>query len=825
MKDIINSNFGSLENDTPINLSGKRSRPTSMAQAEGICDSVLAGKTEHVNKILKENNDHPAVHSTTNIHKPKPKSASMVLPTTRTSKMTDSYDSNDDNDDSKRWSALSQDSDTIEVLERRLSLLTDDDSSSASIKNMVRKVSNAFNKSYQAYDDPPTSTSNKTCDVSRDLHLIYGKTSTLETPANKTKYRRSTGGLMSSSLFIPAIGRSRSELSVFQDNQEKSKSLTHKDIENDRETSSSMDPVSSVNSSVVFREDEKTEWTENVDHVFDEVNAEIDSLADSIADSDTTFKSKQSDSSPNDDLPRTISMDINERAAFVDQRLREVNDDQSSTSPKSSRKINYEVKRVADRIKEYKKLIDAEKRMKSWRVREPKTMNEMMESLDSINTANTTLSPVYSSYRRRFRLSRDNSSSDTPLLITNSSVVRKFSESYSPDKTHSENDDNANNKDNDDNTSDTESAQIITDSMATLEKLTGKRPKDLKTDQNWRIENGFETAEFPSRPLKESVTLCTSIEWINKSSTLPHPKRINAVKRNMKNTNFEVVRETENDPHSELLNNENSDSYDSDKENNNVPEKQSVKRVNSDPNSNKNPRRGRVGPPVREKPTKIGRSVSVPSSRRRVHDRTFSHKYRYDQRKDSSDSQEEKGAGTERGRSSTVKLSVNSGKYISLSNRKDNRKEKDCRTQDKTSKEEKPTIRNIRCTSLPRRSRKNLLIPSYIKTENNESSRNSVSRSPSIRCIQQNHVNDRIKEYFVNLERSSTISQSRPNLVIVGSYSSGSDDTDNDNTSSSDGRISPSFNNNNNNNTDHILKGTVRSMIKRYGSTNYVFDT
>ena len=820
MKDIINSNFGSLENDTPIDSSGKRSRPTSMAEAEGICDSVLAGKTEHVNKILKENNDHPAVHNTTNIHKPKPKSASMVLPTTRTSKTANSFDGND-NDDSKRWSDLSQESDTIEVLERRLSLLTDDDSSSASIKNMVRKVSNAFNKSYQAYDDPLTSTANKTCDVSRDLHLIFGKTSTLETPENKTKYRRSTGGLMSSSIFIPAIGRSRSELSVFQDNQEKNKSVMHKDIENNRETSNSMDPISSVNA--VVREDEKTEWSDNVDHVFDEVNAELDSLADSIADSDTTFKSQQSDSSPNDDLPRTIGMDINERAAFVDQRLREVNDDQSSTSPNSSRKINYEVKRVADRIKEYKKLIDAEKRMKSWRVREPKTMNEMMESLDSINTTNTNLSPVYSSYRRRFRLSRDNSSSDTPSLITNGSIVRRFSESYNSDKTHSDNDGNTNNKDNEDNTSDTESAQIISESMATLEKLTGKRPKSLEANQDMSIDNGTETTEFSNRPLKESVTLCTSIEWVNKSSTLPPPKRINAVKRNMKNTNFEVVTENEKDSQNEFLNNENSDSYDSDKENNNGPEKESVKRVNSDPNPNKNPRRGRVGPPVREKPTKFGRSVSVPSSRRRAHDRAYSHKYRYDQRKDSSDSQEEKGAGPERGRSSTVKLSVNSGKYISLL--KDNKKEKDSRTQDKTSKEEKPTIRNIRCTSLPRRSRKNLLIPSYIKTEDNECSRNAVSRSPSIRCIQQNHVNNKIKEYFVNLERSSTISQSRPNLVMVGSYSSGSDDTDNDNTSSSDGRISPSFNNNNNNNTDHILKGTVRSMIKRYGSTNYVFDT
>ena len=820
MKEIINSNFGSLENDTPINSSGKRSRPTSMAEAEGICDSVLSGKTEHVNKILKENIDHPALYSTTNIHKPKPKSASMVLPTTRTSKTSSNYDSND-NDDSKRWSDLSQDSDTLEVLERRLSLLTDDDSSSASIKNTVRKVSNAFNKSYQTYDEPPTSTANKTCDVSRDLHLIYGKTSTLATPANKTKYRRSTGGLMSSSVFIPAIGRSRSELSVFQDKQDKNKSLVDKELEHNRETSNSMDQISSVNA--VFREDEKTQWTENVDHVFNEVNADLDSLADSIADSDTTFKSQQSDSSPNDDHPRTISMDINERAAFVDQRLREVNDDQSSTSPNSSRKINYEVKRVADRIKEYKKLIDAEKRMKSWRVREPKTMNEMMESLDSINTANTTLSPVYSSYRRRFRLSRDNSSSDTPSLITNGSIVRRFSESHNPDKAHSENDDNANNKDIDDNTSDTESAQIISDSMATLEKLTGKRPKNLERDQDMSIENDTETTKFSNRPLKESVTLCNSIEWINKSSTLPHPKRINAFKRNMKNTDFEVVRENENDPHSGFLNNKNSDSYDSDKENNNGSEKESVKRVNSDPNSNKNPRRGRVEPPVQEKPAKFGRSVSVPSSRRRAHDRTYSHKYRYDQRKDSSDSQEEKGAGPERGRSSTIKLSVNSGKYISLF--KDNKKEKDSRTQDKTLKEEKPTIRNIRCTSLPRRSRKNLLIPSYIKTEDNKSSRNPVSRSPSIRCIQQNHVNNRIKEYFVNLERSSTISQSRPNLVIVGSYSSGSDDTDNDNTSSSDGRNSPSLNNNNNNNTDHILKGTVRSMIKRYGSTNYVFDT
>ena len=47
-----------------------------MAEVEGISDSVLAGKMEHVNKIIKENNDHQ-----TNIRKSK---AKLDLSTTRT---------------------------------------------------------------------------------------------------------------------------------------------------------------------------------------------------------------------------------------------------------------------------------------------------------------------------------------------------------------------------------------------------------------------------------------------------------------------------------------------------------------------------------------------------------------------------------------------------------------------------------------------------------------------------------------------------------------------------------------------------------------------
>ena len=76
-----------------------------------------------------------------------------------------------------------------------------------------------------------------------------------------------------------------------------------------------------------------------------------------------------------------------------------------------------------------------------------------------------------------------------------------------------------------------------------------------------------------------------------------------------------------------------------------------------------------------------------------------------------------------------------------------------------------------------------------------------------------------------NLEQSSTISKSCPNMVIFGSYSDGSDETDNVNKSSNCGRISPTFNNSSNKNTDHIKKGTVRSLINHYGSANHVFDT
>ena len=85
--------FESLENNTPMILSGKRSPPNSMAEAEGISDSVHAGKMEHTNKIIKENNNHQ-----TNIHKSTTK---LDLSATRTFKSTSSYDSNN-NDKSRR---------------------------------------------------------------------------------------------------------------------------------------------------------------------------------------------------------------------------------------------------------------------------------------------------------------------------------------------------------------------------------------------------------------------------------------------------------------------------------------------------------------------------------------------------------------------------------------------------------------------------------------------------------------------------------------------------------------------------------------------------
>ena len=388
--------FESLENNTPMILSGKRSPPNSMAEAEGISDSVHAGKMEHTNKIIKENNNHQ-----TNIHKSTTK---LDLSATRTFKSTSSYDSNN-NDKSRRWSGLPQDSDTIEVLERTRYLPTDDDSSS--------------------------------------------------NPTN------------------------------------------------------------------------------------------------------------------------------------------------------SSRKHNNEVKNVAD----------AGKRIKSRHALEPKNY---------INTANTTSSHVCPSYPRRICLPSNNCSSETKSLITNSSFVGRFSESYNPDKSQNENDDNRNNKDNDNTTSDTDLAQTIGDSIATLEKITGK---------------------------------------------------------------------------------------------------------------------------------------------------------------------------------------------------------KDSRTHHETLKEEKPTTKKKACTLPSHCSRKDISIPSYIKTEDNESSQKPVSRSPSIPFIQPNHVSDRIKEIYKNLEQSSTVSKSCPNLVICGSYSDASDNTDNARKPSSFGRISPTLRNSSNKNTDHIQKGTVRSLINRYGSVNHVSDT
>ena len=126
--------------------------------------------------------------------------------------------------------------------------------------------------------------------------------------------------------------------------------------------------------------------------------------------------------------------------------------------------------------------------------------------------------------------------------------------------------------------------------------------------------------------------------------------------------------------------------------------------------------------------------------------------------------------------------------------------------------------------------------------EDEDSSKNEryVLRSPSIRNIQQNHVNNRIKDYFVNLQKSEEYSRSRPNLLLVDSSGSESSDEDgvdetpaappsslpttttttttatlSDPTDEDDGEGGGGV---------HIYRGTVRSMIKRYGQVNFVFD-
>ena len=749
----------------------------------------------------------------------------------------------------KRWSTIPNDPSRLEKLEHRLSLLGDDtdDTSITSIKNMVRKVSNAFNSSYQtAYEDSPRSHITGDCDVSRDLGELLSATLN-----NKESI-------------------SRTSETIDNTMKENEEGRRDEDPNNEHETCIDID-IGEAKSNNDSNEDLSKHWSTDVDQVFDEVNADLDSIADSIA-SDSARSDSESQVGPTYEVT-SVGMDIAHRAAIVDMRLQEANNVDTMLSPVSTKRVNVEVKRVADRIKEYKRLVDAEKRRTSWRRREPKSMNEMMESLETIKSTENGLTPTYQSLRRRYRSSRDfegtslMSSTDASPRSSCSSIKRSLSENFTSaleSNSRNESESLAATPTQEitftpscEQLSQTDTIKTLTDSIKTLnnkkdKNLDSAEDINVRTDRYKKALENFDTRVKPDilfegrtrsevfdarsrlasmgefqneqtvivrRRLKTTATanvVCrNSGDWTRKAQTLPHPKRSGAIKRIVR-ADSESNEDTEQEVSpisSEIIKDLSSSSNTSSNETKNIlqDEINSTKKI------------------VVNRKTHH-RSTSLPRQKKRQINKTIHEE-----------------VSSKYVTSNKSKLNLKNQPNI---NDIDNENETSNFPRGRSTKLEKcdKTLNSHRSVSLPRRapgmSRRNLKENqnknSGTDNEEEKSSSITISRSPSIRCIQSNHVNNRIKDYFVNLQKSSEISRSRPNLVVIGNSCSDSDCE----TSSSDDRISNdetnnitnNINNNNNNKNNNInninqpadkeqiLKGTVASMIQRYGKQNYVFD-
>ncbi|XP_066931224.1 uncharacterized protein [Clytia hemisphaerica] len=826
----------------------------------------------------------------------------------------------------QRWSSIPSDPSRLERLEHRLSLLSDDhdESSNTSIKNMVRKVSNAFNSSFQAYEDSPRSHSTADSDVSRDLGKLLGTPVKTEQQEHHSKlsFRRSTGGILDN--ITDAMDEN-----IERNTRSQSDCVTYKTETNLLEPTQN-DPIEQQVENIVIdsnsdieekpieiidnqskkddsNEDLSKRWSTDVDQVFDEVNADLDSIADSIA-SDTVKSDTEGAATEPTYEVTSVGMDIAHRAAIVDQRLKEANNVDTVFSPMSTKRVNVEVKRVADRIKEYKRLVDAEKRRTSWRRREPKSMNEMIESLETIKSTDNGLTPTYQNMRRRYRSSRDfegtsiTSSTDPSPRSSCSSIKRSLSENFTSVLENSQSEpvsysvtpttEVSYTSTFEQSTDVVDSVKTITDSIQTLnhkkdkaldnaEDITSRterykkalenfdaRAKTLDEEKKARLkvnnnalegrtrsenydartrlasagEMKMEQTVIVRRRLKTTASanvVCrNSGDWTRKAQTLSHPKRSGAIKRipraDSESNDDEQSQENKPKVAQPPKGNDSSST-----ETTSSDEKITTKRV--------------VSRKTHHRSTSLPRQTKKRQIGKTIHEEVDRSKYinpRLSSRSNSDD--KEPKIMTTRHRNENI----NSDNKTATLPR--GRKRETIKTE-KTDK----SPNTHRSVSLPRRapnmSRKNLLPPKVDpptgenkenetdkETREEKSSSITICRSPSIRCIQSNHVNNRIKDYFVNLQKSTEVSRSRPNLVVIGNSCSDSDCE----TSSTDDRVSPDDEPNNNTvdqqpidqqpidqqpidqqpidqqpeAKDQILKGTVASMIQRYGKTNYVFD-
>ncbi|XP_047137719.1 uncharacterized protein LOC100207358 isoform X2 [Hydra vulgaris] len=617
--------------------------------------------------------------------------------------------------------------DKLSRLEKRLSILNDDDNSSTSIKAMVRKVSNAFGNPVQPFETSlkgsvisPGNVSN----VSRDLSILLGNS------LDKTRYRYSVGSLQNSFFRAPL---------------ERSRSLTSfKEITGKKESSSENQLLSVSKISLSSNEDqscsEDVDDVVDVDDVLESIKHELGSIVknnDKVSMRPTSRQ--QAAVRPLSAFETTLELskkeplfisssctaiDINARAAAVDERLKKANPETASLD--TVRELNVEVKRVADRIREYKKLIDAEKKVRPLKVNEP--LSEMIESLDSIKQSPIASSTTYSYHRKRF--------SRPPSILNQNDVFELEAESLEQSS----------------QTNDLLS-QIENKPDHVLEKIYTHKPSSIVTLKN-------EETGIP--PLQEK----------NKydDKTIEEKRVFFSEKRKAKSFN-ETLNSDEYIQNSKIMS-VNATSIHKD-----MPNQRILIRTPSLPQMDKN-------------------SYKLKTSNIRVKSRR------------------------------------NSASSLSINNENDDnhiRGRVQIRHLPNNSSENEvsPKVNRLfvkrksfyRSASLPRRSYKVEFNDTKEKTDVIQ----DVTWSPSAYCNQQNLVNDRIKQYFTNLQTASKISTSRPRLLLVGSYDSDSD-------TSSDGHIPFKTSNSlcdnevvQNDNPDHIMKGTVRSMIKKYAA-NYVFD-
>ena len=774
----------------------------------------------------------------------------------------------------QRWSSIPSDPSRLERLEHRLSLLSDDadDTSITSIKNMVRKVSNAFNSSYQqAYEDSPRSLASGESNISHDLGKILGSPMPQELEKRYSVLRESTEGVLPNTSEGENIDTNQTRTSVILD--------TELGLETQHMVSPADDSGIISSEANDSNEDLNKRWSTDVDQVFDEVNADLDSIADSIASDHGRISDSEAQEPAAPFEVTSIGLDITQRAAIVDMRLKEASNSSTDTAPSptssSTKKGNFEVKRVADRIKEYKRLIDAEKRRTSWRRREPRPINEMMESLDTIHSKENRLKPAYSNMRRRYRTSRDlegssiNSSTDPSPRSSCSSIKRSMSENFASALENSQSCpvSYSSTPSYDDTFTNNNTERTLTDSVISLnnkkdvtldnsEDITKRTQRYQKALENFDGRPRFastgavkseQTVVLRRRPKgkrnnTDNVVCRNSGDWTRKAQTLPHPRRLKAIKRIARTDSEEASDDTEPELAKEKS----------------VEEKRSDSSSAETNSSEENKNNKTEAVPASKK---YGRSISLPRQKKRqvsnsstIHEE-ISSKYVNPRLSSRSNSNPENDGPRAliRGRVRDNSKSDSSNKDHTTSTlprgRKREVKSPSSETNDKTSN----THRSV---SLPRRApglARNNLFPT--KRNNNNNKKNSenkensdggseqkqksssitIMRSPSIRCIQSNHVNNRIKDYFVNLQRSAEISRSRPNLVIIGNNGSESDADADD--AENEGEVEMSSNeeqtsndddeHNNNERTDkkdQILKGTVRSMIQKYGKQNYVFD-